>query len=312
MAIVGSGDYRYERVESWPKLPKYWSFGEPMDAAINSLGEIYVVSAFDERPLTIWDADGHFVSSWGEGTFSIMPHGLYIAPNDNVWIVDTYFHIATEYTPDGKPIRTLGNKLRPSPTWEGKFVHSKPFNLPAGLAIAPNGEIYVADGYGAHRVHKFNSDGELLLSWGRQGTGPGEFALVHNVWIDRNNRVFICDCENNRIQIFDDQGAYLEQWEMPNPTGICIRDDIVYVAELSPEPENDPDTGSGGISIWTLEGELITRWVGNEGTGKGTVMGCHDLCVDPQGNIYVCDERGRRISKIDSLVKTRFEEVPAL
>ncbi len=297
MTTVGSGDYRYERVESWPKVPKYWSLGRPLNAAVNSLGEIYVVSRDAAHPLTIWDSDGNFVSSWGEGTFSDVPHGVTIAPDDNVWVVDRNFHVATEFTPDGKPLRTLGNKLQPSPTWEGKFVHSVPFNMPSNLAIAPDGHLFVSDGYGAHRVHKFSPDGELLLSWGGQGTGPGEFALVHNVWVDSNGRVLICDCENNRIQIFDDEGNYLEQWDMPNPSGLCIRSDIVYVSEFSPAPVNDPDTGSGGISIWTLEGELMTRWVGNEGPGKGLVKGGHDLCVDAEGSIYVCEVRGRRLSK---------------
>ena len=156
-------------------------------------------SAGGGHPLTIWDTDGNLVSSWGEGTFSDNPHGTSIAPNDNVWLVDRDYHIATEYTPAGKPIRTLGNKYMAAAAFMGR-----PFNLPSGLAIAPNGELFVSDGYGGHRVHKFTPEGELLLSWGRQGTGPGEFALLHNIWVDRNSRVFICDRENNRIQIFDD------------------------------------------------------------------------------------------------------------
>ena len=282
MAVVGSGDYRYERVPSWPKLPKYWSFGLASDGAVNSQDEVHIFSR-GGHPLTIWDTEGNLVSSWGEGTFSDNPHGIYIAPNDNVWLVDRDYHIATEYTPAGKPIRRLGNKYMAAAAFMGR-----PFNLPSGLAIAPNGELFVSDGYGGHRVHKFSPEGELLLSWGRQGTGPG--ALLHNIWVDRNSRVFICDRENNRIQIFDAQGSYLEEWtDLRAPGDLWIKDDVVYVIEQ----------GEGsGVSIWTLDGELMTRWRGNEGAGKGTLLGGHGICVDSQGSIYVTEiGKGDRVSK---------------
>ena len=183
MATVGSGDYQYERVPVWPNMPKYWEFGAASDGAVNSQDEVYIFSR-GAHPLTIWDTDGNFISSWGEGTFSANPHGIYIAPNDNVWLVDRDFHIATEYTPGGEVIRTLGEKLAPTPSFQGL-----PFNMPSGLAIAPDGNMFVSDGYGGHRVHKFSADGELLYSWGKQGTGPGEFALLHNIWVDERGRV---------------------------------------------------------------------------------------------------------------------------
>ena len=217
MARVGSGDYQFERVEEWPKPRKHFSFTAPSDAAVSPDGEIYVLSRRDKHPVTIWDKDGNFIYCWGEGEFSTQPHGIYIGPSGNVWIVDRDYHVATEYTPGGQFIRQLGNKHCPSPTWPGRFIKCVPFNMPANLAIAPNGEIFVADGYGNHRVHKFSADGELLHSWGRQGTGPGEFALVHNVWIDRSNRVLINDDENHRIQLFTPDGDYLEEWHMTNP-----------------------------------------------------------------------------------------------
>ena len=156
-------------------MPKYWTMGLASDGAVNSRDEVHIFSR-GAHPVTIWDPAGNFISSWGEGTFSANPHGIYIAPNDNVWLVDRDYHIATEYTPSGESLRTLGEKLAPSPSFQGL-----PFNMPSGLAIAPDGNMFVSDGYGAHRVHKFSPEGELLLSWGKQGTGPGEFALVHNV-----------------------------------------------------------------------------------------------------------------------------------
>ncbi len=288
MTTVGSGDYTYEHVPVWPNMPKYWSFGAASDGAVNSKNEVHIFSR-GAHPLTIWDTDGNFVSSWGEGTFSANPHGIYIAPNDNVWLVDRDFHIATEYTPGGETLRTLGNKLAPSPSFTGM-----PFNMPSGLAIGPSGEMFVSDGYGAHRVHKYSADGELLLSWGRQGTGPGEFALVHNVWVDKDSRVLICDRENDRIQIFDDQGGFLEEWtDLEKPGDIWIHDDVVHVVEQGP---------GSGVSLWTLGGDLITRWRGREGPGKGTIVGGHGLCVDLQGSIYVTEiGEGLRVTKFQKV-----------
>jgi hypothetical protein len=282
-------------------MPKYWEFACPSDAAVNSGGEIYVLSRKDKHPVTIWDKNGNFISSWGEGLFSPVPHVIYIAPNDNVWIVDRDYHICTEYTPGGEPLRTLGTKLSPSCTWEGKYVHSEPFNMPAALAIAPNGNIFVADGYGAHRVWKFSPDGKVLLCWGRQGTGPGEFALVHNIWIDKNGRVLVCDDENHRIQIFDDKGGFLEQWDMTNPSGICIHKDIVYVAQLGPYHDPAKGPGWGSISLWALDGTIITSWTGTEGGEGDMLFGGHDLCVDDEGSIYYCEGDMRRVSKFRRL-----------
>lgn len=176
-------------------------------------------------------------------------------------------------------------KLAPSPSFQGL-----PFNMPSGLAIAPDGCLFVSDGYGGHRVHKFSSEGELIKSWGKEGTGPGEFALLHNVWVDKNSRVYIADRENNRMQIFDDEGNFIEEWtDMTAPGDLWIHDDIIYVIEQG---------GGNGVSIWTMDGELLTRWRGNEGAGLGTLIGGHGICVDSQGSIYVTEiGQGERVSK---------------
>ena len=287
MATVGSGDYRYERVPSWPTLPRYWAMGMASDGAVNSRDEVHIFSR-GEHPVTIWDTDGNFISSWGEGTFSANPHGIYIAPNDNVWLVDRDYHIATEYSPAGESLRTLGEKLNPAPSFRGV-----PFNMPSGLAIAPNGDMFVSDGYGAHRVHKFSADGELLLSWGKEGTGPGEFALLHNIWVDSRSRVFICDRENSRIQIFDSDGNFIEEWtDQVRPGDVWVLDDVVHVIESGPE---------GGVSLWDLDQNLITRWRSNE-PEAGSILGGHGICVDSQGSIYVTEiGRGQRVTKFQKL-----------
>ena len=268
MEVLGSGDYRYQRVESWPNLPRNWQFGLASDGAVNSKDEIYIFSR-GIHPITIWDIEGNFISSWGEGEFG-SPHGIFIDPDDNVWLVDSNYHLVTQHQPDGQILNTWGRKLQPSASYLGK-----PFNMPSGLAFAPNGEIFVSDGYGGHRVHKFNSKGELMHSWGKQGSAPGEFALLHNIWVDKNSRVYICDRENDRIQIFSENGDFIEEWtDLQKPGDIWIHDDDVYVVEQGSK-------GTCGVSIWSLEGELITRW-------RGIDAG-HGICVDSHGNIYVTE-----------------------
>lgn len=279
MAVVGSGDYRYEVVPSWPTMPRYWSFGLAVGGAVNSKDEIHIFDRGD-HPLTIWDTDGNFISSWGEGMFRYS-HGIYIAPNDNVWLVDSRNHIATQHTPGGEIVQTLGEKLAPRASF-----HGLPFNMPTGLAIAPNGEFFISDGYGGHRVHKFSPQGELLLSWGKEGTGPGEFVNLHNIGVDKQSRVYICDRENNRIQIFDAQGSFLEQWDMQAPSDLCFQNDVAYVS------------GGEGLRILSLDGTLITRIGRNEGPQPGSVIGGHGICVDSQGSVYCISSTVTKLQRV--------------
>ncbi len=273
--IVGSGDFKYELVDSWPQMPRYWEFAVASDVYVNSKDELHVFSR-GLHPLTIWDKDGNFISSWGEGTFSNNEHGIYITKEDTIWLVDSWYHIATEHNPDGTLIRTIGNKLQPSETYNGN-----PFNMPTGLTISSKGDIFISDGYGNKRVHKFDSKGELIKSWGTFGDKASQFAIVHNLEFDSKDRLFVCDRENNRIQIFDDEGNYLEEWnDLLMPGDLWIKDDIFYVCE---------QTEAGGVSIWTADGELITRWNGDRGPGKGTVISGHGICVDSEGSIYVAE-----------------------
>ena len=232
MKAVGSGEFRYELVSSWPNLPRDWVFSDVPAAAVNSRGEVHVFSR-GTHPATVWGPDGGFISSWGYGEFPF-PHGIFVAPNDNVWLVDVLLHTATMHSPGGELLKTLGVKGRPA---EGDV--GRPFNMPTAVAIAPDGEIFASDRYGGHRVHRFSPDGELTKSWGKEGDGPGAFVNLHSVGVDSRGRVYICDHENDRIQIFDREGSFLEQWtDVTRPSDVCMVGDLVYVldrpGEVSP------------------------------------------------------------------------------
>jgi streptogramin lyase len=128
-----------------------------------------------------------------------------------------------------------------------------PFNRPTGVGVAPNGDIYVSDGYANARIHHFNAKGDLLSSWGEPGAGPSQFQLSHNLWVDTSSRVWVADRENSRIQIFREDGKFLGEWiDLIRPTDVCIHEDAVFVTEFC-----------RSVSIFDLDGKLLARW-GNE------------------------------------------------
>ena len=287
---LGEGDYRYEEVEGWAKLPEGWEFTQVSDAAIDSQGRIYAFTR-GKHPIVVFDQAGNFLTSWGYGEFGITPHlvsqshGIFITPDDKVYLTDSFQHVVRRYDRLGDLERQWG-----TPGLPGVTFYSREYNMPTGVAFAPDGEsYYVSDGYGNRCVHKYSKDGEHLFSWGEAGSGPGQFAVVHNIGVDKTGRVLVCDRENSRIQIFDPDGKYMEQWtDVSNPGDVWITDEnLIYVAEQ----------GSGGrVSIWSPEGEMLCRFWDDK-----AIQSPHGLCVDDEGSIYVAeigmDHKGQRLQK---------------
>jgi len=300
--LYGTGKYTYELVDGWAKCPEGFSFLNVPGIVVDSQDRVHVFSRSD-HPVAIFDLDGNLLSWWGEGYFNGI-HGCCIGPDGSVYCTDMGHHTVKKYTPDGKLLLTLGNEDQPSDTgWvpkpgatglDGLNLESikragPPFNRPCGVAVSSSGEIYVADGYCNARVHKFAPDGTLLLSWGEPGHGPGQFWLSHWSSVDKQDRVWICDRQNHRIQIFNSEGKLLDQWtDILYPASLTIdeKEGIVYVAELSRR-----------VSIFTMEGKLLARW------GKGTYaeksadgkeedppalfLAPHGIAVDSKGDLYI-------------------------
>ncbi len=288
----GSGDFRYELVEGWAKLPEGWTFQDACGVAIDKQGRAYVLSR-GTHPVMVFDRDGNFLSAWGDGLFQ-RAHGACIGPDGSIYCTDDELHVVYKFSPEGELLQTLGDKGKPSdtgyvPEWFDFFWSlttitrsGPPFNRPTGVAVTPAGEIYVSDGYGNARVHKFSPEGRLLLSWGEPGFGPGQFRLPHAVWVDGQERVWVPDRENNRIQIFDSRGKLLDVWpEIVRPCGLCMdAEGNVYVSELCLR-----------LSIYTADGKLITRW-GNEGgrdKHKALFLAPHSVAIDSRGDLYVAE-----------------------
>ncbi len=179
MLVLGDGQYRYEvSGENWGILPPEWTYKEATAVAVDAGDNVYVFNR-GKHPMIVLDRNGKFVRSWGEGIFS-NPHGISIGPDDMVYCVDAGSHTVRKFTQDGRLLLTLGVTDRPSPRLSGI-----PFNHPTHMAVDQNdGCLYVSDGYSNASVHKFDPDGKLLFSWGRSGTGPGEFNTVHNIQAD--------------------------------------------------------------------------------------------------------------------------------
>ena len=288
---VGSGKYTYELVEGWGKLPAGWEWGQVGGVAVDSQDQVHVFTR-TAHPLMVFDREGAFLRSWGEGFFEDA-HGINIGPDDSIYLVDRSPQVAMKFTHDGQLLFTMGNRGLPSDTGyteENRTVlHAgPPFHHPTDAALSSQREIYISDGYRNCRVHKFSPEGKLLFSWGEPGDGPGQFSLVHSVW-EHRGRVYVADRQNNRLQIFTPDGRHLETWPgFVHPCKIFIdSNDTIYVAELEAR-----------VSILDLQGNVLARW-GSERTHEpGLFWGPHGIWTDSHGDLYVAEVlEGKRVQK---------------
>jgi len=285
--IVGSGEYQYEVVEDWAKLPPGWTFKEIGSIGVDRQDNVYVFNR-GEHPMMVFDRDGNFLRSWGEGVFP-RAHGVYMAPDDTIWLTDDGDHTVRQCSLDGKILLTLGVSGKPAP-----FMSGEPFHRCTHTAMTPNGDILVSDGYGNACVHKYSPDGKLLKSWGESGTDPGEFNIVHNICCDEDGWVYVADRENHRIQVFNCDGVYETQWNnLHRPSALFItpgKCPVCYVGEIGPAMpvnKNAPNLGAR-VSILDHTGKRIGRFGGlRAGIKPGEFLSPHGITVDSHGDVYV-------------------------
>ena len=214
-AILGSGEHRYRVVENFAKLPDGWTLTDVAAVAVDSKDQVYVFNR-GAHPMVVLDRDGNFLRSFGEGLFS-RAHGLHIDADDNLYCTDDGDHTVRKCSTDGKVTLTIGIPAKPA-----AFMSGEPFHRCTHTALSPKGEIYVSDGYGNARVHKFTPDGRLMTSWGEPGTDPGQFNIVHNIATDADGWVYVADRENHRVQVFNGEGKYETQWNnLHRPCALC-------------------------------------------------------------------------------------------
>lgn len=292
---VGGGRHRFRAIEDWARLPEGWR--APMAAvAVDSRDRVYGFNR-GEHPVVVLDKDGRFLHAWGEGLFAF-PHAIRVDRSDNIWIVDRNNGQVFKFTPEGKLLLTLGTKGYRSDTGAGEGIYGyrvlthpgSPFNLPTDVCIDESGDIFVSDGYSNCRIHRFSPEGVLRYSWGLPGRGPGEFRLPHGVWIDRRGRVLVADRENDRVQVFSREGAFIAQWpvKLIGPATFWVDgDDTVYL----------PQHNGGIFTVLTLDGEILATW------GDETYYSIHGVAGDSGGNIYFVQPLPERGEKTRSIVK---------
>ena len=305
---VGSGSLHYELVEGWEQLPAGYRHADVAGVCTDSGGNVYLFCRGD-HPVMIYDREGKFLDSWGEGGhFSYRTHGMHMAKGDELFLVDDSNHKVGKYTLDGKELFQCGPADHPSDTggYDGRTAATVtraggPFNRPTNLSVAPDGDLFVSDGYGNTRIHRFDPGGHLCSSFGEPGSGPGQFRVPHSVWVHTDGRIFVCDRENARIQIFSPSGEYQTEWlDVQRPQDILIdKDEKVYVGELvwragmrsfrrGPIENEQP----ARMSIFDINGNCLLRWgtgVGPDAAQPGQFVAPHGIWVDDRGDIYMAE-----------------------
>lgn len=287
----------------WAKWPRDWTVTEVTAVATDSRDRVFVFNRGD-HPVAVFDPDGNLLSSWGEGLFK-NPHGITIGPDDSVYLTDDHDHTVHKFTAEGKHLLSMGTSGRPSDTGATSIDYrtirhaGPPFHFPTNLAVAPNGDWYISDGYGNARIHKFSPDGRLQFSWGQPGSGAGQFNVPHGIAIDRHGTVYVADRENSRLQLFSPEGEFQSEWtDIARPCEVAFDAlDRVYVAELGYRAGMWPGTSApsaestgGRVSIFDPNGKLLARFGSGENPfAAGDFFAPHDIWVDSQGSFYVSE-----------------------
>ena len=279
LSLAGADEpVSFEPHGDFPKLPADVVLGKCSAVAINSKGEIYLFHR-GPRPILCVDAVGKLIRSWGDKEIGI-PHGLRVDRQDSVWVTDMGRHRVLKFDPTGKLMLALG-------TGQAGTGNDQ-FDRPTDVAFAPNGDVFVSDGYGNNRVMKFTVAGRFIKSWGTNGTNTGEFDLPHSIIMDSKNRLLVGDRGNERIQLFDAEGTFLEQWPGFAPYGIAINgDNQVFVA----------DAIANQVLRLNESGKVEQHW-GKLGSGLGEFDVPHMLAFDATGNLFVAEVGNMRFQKL--------------
>ncbi|MGB0582557.1 MAG: peptidyl-alpha-hydroxyglycine alpha-amidating lyase family protein [Limisphaerales bacterium] len=284
---------------NWPKYPNHieqkgWVSG----MAIDQQQQIWMFKKGPD-PVQVYRTDGTFVRSWGKGLFK-SPHQLRIGPDGAIWVADFDQHVIQRFTPEGKLLQTVG-------TLNESGEDETHFNRPTDMAIMPNGEIFVTDGYGNRRVVHLDKNGKFIKAWGEYGSGPGEFILPHAIVYDSKGRLYVADRNSGRIQVFKQDGSFVDQWTgLIMPWGLHVAEgDEIWVAGSSPHwwrrHNKYQEYKDQMFMCFSTDGRARLIWtfpLGDpENKKTGETVGAHCLVKDKDGNIYVGDIYTERAQK---------------
>jgi DNA-binding beta-propeller fold protein YncE len=247
-----------------------WALGMVSSVAMDRNGLIYLLQRGDKAdPVIVADREGRVLRSWGKGLYKI-PHSIRIDPQGNVWTVDAQSSAVLKFTPEGKLLMRIAVGGQPETT--------NPFCGTTDIAFAPNGHLYISDGYGNARILEYTADGKRLREWGSKGTGLGEFRLPHGIAVDENGVVYVADRENGRIQLFDSQGKFLRLWpNLGKAFSVRLSGGAVWAGI---QPRAVPNGSSGWLIRMDRETGKITGFVDSTG-------GHHLIEVTNAGEVIV-------------------------
>ena len=278
LSSLPAAQSQYRVVENWAQFPPgVTKWGAATGVDVDAQDNVYVLHRNEAMPIMVFDRNGKFLRAWGQGMFKTT-HFLRVDPFGFVWVTDRGDMQAFKFSAEGNLIMTLGRK-----GVTGDNTSQDTFNGMADVAVAKNGDVFIADGEGPNtRVAKFSGEGKLIKWWGGKGTGPGQFDVPHSIAIDSKGRVYVADRSNNRIQIFDENGKFLNQWtNFGTPWGLFIKDDLIYVVD------------------GTANNRLLIAGI-DDGKVRETINGLNNataVTVDSHGAIYVGEVNGTNVKK---------------
>ena len=309
---LGSGEFRYEATAAWAQLPEGMTLHECAGIAVDADDLVYVLTRNTANPLIVFDPDGNVLRSFGEGVFTARTHAAGVGPDGFLYCADDGSHTITKWTREGELVLTIGEPGVSSERFSGE-----PFNRPTDAVVSSHdGSVFISDGYGNARIHRYSAGGDRELSWGEPGIDAGQFMVPHNLAIDEQDRIYVADRESHRVQIFDRDGAPLAMWNnIHRPCGMTMGGDgLIYIGELNGVALMTDALGVGHrVGIYSREGELLAR-LGDpeEGEEAGRFIAPHGIAVDSRGDIYVAEVsytiRGSRLDpprELNSLKKLR-------
>ena len=297
-AQLSSPPNPYRDAVDWGKLPEGRKLGPSSAIDIDPKGNIWVADRCSGRkgcadsvdaPIFEFDASGKLLKNFGAGLF-VYPHGIHVDRDGNVWVTDARGQNGkgqqvTKFSPEGKVLMKLGKA-----GVDGETPDT--FNGPCDVLVAPNGDIFVADGHenSVSRIMKFSKDGKFIKQWGKKGSAPGEFDTPHGIAMDSAGRLFVGDRANSRIQIFDQDGKLLDTWtQYGRASGIAIdKNDVLYSADSESNSRLNPGV-KRGIYIGSAKSGKLTAFIPYESVEYMDVdrtHGVEGLAVDGEGSVY--------------------------
>ncbi len=270
-------------VPGWAQLPAGANFGETPGVAVDSKDNVWVFNRGDS-PVMQFDKSGKLLRAWSNPPV-VAAHGIAVGPDGAVWLVDTAGHSVMKLTPEGRLEMVITNAGRRPGDNSSEYA----FNLPTSIAFRPDGGFYVGDGYGNSRVVQYSKDGEYIRHWGGMGLEPGRFNLVHSVAVDSKGALYVADRTNNRIQVFDADGKFLDQWtDIGQPWGLAYsaKENALYMC----------DGLDNRILKLNLDGRIVGQ-LSSFGKAPGKLDFAHHLAVDSEGSIYVAEIKNWRVQK---------------